>query len=294
VETNGLEATTFTIAIPTHNRRETALLAARSALGQTRPPIEVVVLCDGCTDGTADAVRAVGDSRLVAVELAKGPGYGYAHRNVALEAARGTVILWLGDDDLLLPDHLERIGERWDEGDVDIVTAPASVVHPDDRMEWLGEDWSVPRSRERLFVRNSNVMASVSIAVRLAREVGGWDGALARAADWDLWKRAILAGGRPGAVGDVGVLHFRGTDRCQSWPDRVRQNTAWLARLENPRELASLRLRLARLRMERDAAVLGRLAERDRRLAHIEGTRWWRVRIALSRLVRRSGATGGG
>jgi glycosyltransferase involved in cell wall biosynthesis len=289
-----VKPTTYTIAIPTHNRRETALLPARSALRQTRPPLVVVVLCDGCTDGTADAVRGVGDPRLVAVELAKGPGYAYAHRNVALERARATAIVWLGDDDLLLPDHLERIGERWDDGVVEIVTAPAAVVHPDDRMEWLGEDWSVPRSRERLFVRNSSVMASVSIAVRLAREVGGWDGALPRAADWDLWKRAIQGGGRPAAVGDVGVLHFRGTDRAQSWPDRVQQNTAWLERLEDPAELAALRRRLARLRMERDAAVVGRLAERDRRLAHIEGTPWWRLRVALSRLARRDGARGGG
>ena len=124
-----MAATTFTIAIPTHDRRETALLAARSALRQTRPPLEVVVLCDGCSDGTVDAVRAVGDPRLTAIDLPKANGYGYGHRNLALERARGTVILWLGDDDLLLPDHLERIGERWDERDVDLVTAPAAVVY---------------------------------------------------------------------------------------------------------------------------------------------------------------------
>ena len=118
-----MERTTFTIAIPTHNRRETALLAARSALQQTRAPVEVLVLCDGCTDGTAEAVREIGDSRVEALDLPKADGYGYAHRNLALERARGSAILWLGDDDLLLPDHLERIGERWDEGDVDIVTA---------------------------------------------------------------------------------------------------------------------------------------------------------------------------
>jgi glycosyltransferase involved in cell wall biosynthesis len=279
--------TTFTIAIPTHDRRETAVLAARSALRQTRAPLEVLVLCDGCTDGTAEAIDAIGDSRLASLELPKGPGYAYAHRNLALERARGTAIVWLGDDDLLLPDHLERIGERWDDGDVDLVTAPAAIVHPDDALEWFGEDWSVPHSRERLFVRNSNVMASVSISVRLARAVGGWDGSLPRAADWDLWKRVLLAGARPGAVGDVGVLHFRGTGRVQAWPDRVRQNTAWLERLDDPDALATLRRRLARLRMDRDAAVLGRLAERDRRLAQIEGSRWWRLRVALSRAASR-------
>ena len=282
-----MDRTTFTIAIPTHDRRETAVLAALSALRQTRPAVEVIVLCDGCTDGTADAIRGVRDPRLEAVDLPKAPGYAYEHRNVALERARGMAIVWLGDDDLLLPDHLERIGECWDEGGVDLVTAPAAVVHPDDGMDWVGEDWSMSWSREMLFRRNSNVMASVSISVALAREVGGWDGSVPRRGDWDLWKRALLAGGRPGAIGEIGVLHFRATNREQSWPDRVRQNTEWLERIGDPTELATLRKRLARLRMERDAAVLDLLAERERDLAHIHATRWWRLRIFLARLAGR-------
>ena len=283
-----MDRTTFTIAIPTHDRRETAVLAALSGLRQTRPPVEVIVLCDGCTDGTAQAIRGVGDARLEAVDLPKAPGYAYEHRNVALERARGTAVVWLGDDDLLLPDHLERIGERWDEGGVDLVTAPAAVVDPDDTMSWAGEDWSVPWSREMLFRRNSNVMASVSISAALAREVGGWDGSLPRGGDWDLWKRALLAGGRPSAIGDIGVLHFRATNREQSWADRVRQNAAWLERIGDPTELAAIRKDLARLRMERDAAVLDLLAERERHLGHIHATRWWRLRIFLARLAGRA------
>jgi glycosyltransferase involved in cell wall biosynthesis len=284
--------TTFTVAIPTHNRRETAVLAALSALRQTRPPQDVIVLCDGCTDGTAEAIRRLGDPRLEAIELPKAPGYAYGHRNVALERAQGTAITWLGDDDLLLPDHLERIGGRWDKGGVDLVTAPAAVLEPDDRMRWVGEDWSVPWSRQMLFERNSNVMASVSIGVRLARDAGGWDASVPRGGDWDLWKRAIAAGARAGAIGEITILNFRATKRVQAWPDRVRQNTSWLERIGDPGELAALRRRFVELRMERDAAVLALVADRDRQLAHIRATRWWRLRVALARLAGR--ARGGG
>jgi glycosyltransferase involved in cell wall biosynthesis len=114
-------ATRFTIAIPTHNRRETVLLAARSALAQTRPPEQIIVLCDGCDDGTGEAVRSLGSPLTDAIELPKAPGYAYGHRNRSLELARGEVILWLADDDLLLPDHLERIGAQWDCGRFDLV-----------------------------------------------------------------------------------------------------------------------------------------------------------------------------
>jgi glycosyltransferase involved in cell wall biosynthesis len=252
----------FTIAIPTHDRRETALLAARSALAQTRPPQQLIVLCDGCADGTAEAMRALGDPRVEALELPKGPGYAYAHRNVALEQARGEAILWLADDDLLAPDHLERIGELWDTGRFDLVQADGVIVHPDDVLEWFGADWSVPAQRAAFERSNTNPMASVSLRVELARAVGGWDASVERAADWELWKRALAAGARCARSPEPTVLHFRASGREQAWPLRVRQNAAWLARLEDPAALLEARIALRRARAEREA----RLAERSERL----------------------------
>jgi cellulose synthase/poly-beta-1,6-N-acetylglucosamine synthase-like glycosyltransferase len=56
--------TSITVAIPTHNRRDTLLLAVQSALAQTREPAQVIVVADGCTDGTAEGVRALDDPRI--------------------------------------------------------------------------------------------------------------------------------------------------------------------------------------------------------------------------------------
>ena len=279
---------TFTIAIPTHDRRQTVVLAARSALQQTRPPIEVIVLCDGCTDGTEEALEELGDDRLVVLPLPKLPDYAYAHRNVALVRARGSAIIWSGDDDLLLPDHLERLGALWDTELYDIVTSPAVVVHPDDRLEWLGENWGIERNRIALERRNGNVMAGVSIRVALARDTGGWNASVPRAGDWDLWKRALAAGGRPGAIGDATVLHFRATGREQPWAERVRQNTLWFERLSGPDGLASIEGSLRRLRDQRETAVLERLFACERELAYLRGTRWWRLHVWLAGARRRA------
>ena len=257
----------FTVAVPTHDRRETVVLAVRSALAQTRPPEQVIVLCDGCTDGTAEALRALGDPRVEPLELEKGPGYGYAHRNRALELARGEAILWLADDDLLLPDHLERIGELWDTGRYDVVQSHSAIVHPDDALEWLGADWSVASNRERMERANSNAMTSVSVRVDLAQAIGGWDASHARAADWDLWRRVLAAGARTAAIPAATHLHFRATGREQAWPLRVRQNAAWLARLEDPEQLRALRLELQRARSEHEARLAGR-AEQLEQIAH--------------------------
>lgn len=243
----------FTIAIPTHDRRETVVLAARSALAQARAPEQVLVLCDGCSDGTADALRGLGDARVEPVELPKATGYGYEHRNRSLELARGDVISWLGDDDLLLPDHLERIGELWDTGRYGLVQSHGVVVHPDGELEPFGGDWSVPEDREDLARFNPNPMSSVSLRVDVARSVGGWDASLPRRADWELWRRVLAANTASAASPEPTVLHFRATGRVQAWPDRVRQNEACLARIGDPDQLTALRIAMRRARAQRDA-----------------------------------------
>jgi glycosyltransferase involved in cell wall biosynthesis len=284
----------FTIAIPTHDRRETVVLSVLSALRQTRPPIEIIVLCDGCSDGTADAVRELGPD-VVALELPKGDGYAYDHRNRALERARGSVILWLGDDDLLLPHHLESMGEYWDAGVAEIVTTPAAIVHPDDSMEWGGQDWSIAWHRETMRRHNTNVMSSVGVQVELARAVGGWDGEQPRLGDWDLWKRVLDAGARAAMTCEPSVLHFRATGREQAWPLRVRQNDAWLSRISDPNQLPEIRRRLRRLAAENDArqrewiaglqmdrdALAIKVEERERELRRIHTSRLWRLQARL-------------
>ncbi|HWH93027.1 MAG TPA: glycosyltransferase family A protein [Baekduia sp.] len=249
----------FTVAIPTHDRRETVVLAARSALAQAHAPEQVLVLCDGCGDGTQAALAALGDARVEVLDLPKGPGYAYDHRNRALERARGEVIVYLADDDLLLPDHLRRIAERWSD-DVDVVTTPAAIVEPDDALSWAGADWTVPAVREHMRRENTNVMASVAIRVRTARAVGGWDGTIARAADWDLWRRALESGARSAATLDPTVLHFKATGRVQAWSSRVEQNTRWLQALGEPEALAQVRSRLRALHAERAATLWSQLA----------------------------------
>jgi hypothetical protein len=269
----------ITVAIPTHDRRETVLLAVRSALAQTRPPERILVLCDGCTDSTAAAVRALGDARVEAVELAKGPGYAYAHRNVPLERADADVVLWLADDDLVLPDHLERIGALFDAGTYELVQTYAVLVHEDDELAWMGADWSVPWSRETVLRRtNTTPMSSIAVRADAARAVGGWDGTVARAADWVLWRRMLEAGARTACTGTATHLHFRASGRVQAWPERVAQVAGWLDLIEDPAALARVRLELDRCRAVAEAATeeRGDLAAQDTaawRTRSVEGQR---------------------
>jgi glycosyltransferase involved in cell wall biosynthesis len=89
------------IVIPCWNAEATIADAIDSALAQTHPRCEVVVVDDGSTDGSAAIIAGYG-TRIVALH---GPNRGgNAARNRGIAAARGDWIQLLDADDLLEPD----------------------------------------------------------------------------------------------------------------------------------------------------------------------------------------------
>ncbi len=268
-------STAFSVAIPTHDRRELVTLAVQSALAQTRPPLEVLVLADGCGDGTADALRGLDDERVRVIELPKGPGYAYAHRNVALREARGDVVAWLGDDDLWFRDHLATVGEAWDADGAELVQASAVLVDEAGGLTAMCSDWSVERFRaEALRGHNRTPMAAVSHRPAPALAIGGWDGALERCADMDLWRRMIVAGARTRMCATPTILHPRGSGREQTREQRIAQNEGLAAALGDPTAAARLRAEAVRAAQRELAAREHELtlaaAERDTLAAEFE------------------------
>ena len=76
--------------------------ALRSALGQSRPALEILVVDDGSTDRSA----AIAES-LPGVTVLREPHRGVAPtRNVALRHARGDLVAWLDSDDEFTPDKI--------------------------------------------------------------------------------------------------------------------------------------------------------------------------------------------
>jgi len=95
------------VVIPTYQRKALVVEAIDSALAQTRGDLEVVVVDDGSTDGTVEALAArYGVDPRVRV-LRQGNGGTASARNTGIAAATGTFVALLDSDDLFLPDHLE-------------------------------------------------------------------------------------------------------------------------------------------------------------------------------------------
>ena len=96
--------------VAAHNVERYVESAVRSALGQTIPDIEVVVVDDGSRDTTPIIVEKIAreDARVVLLrrDTAGGPG---AARNLAMEHARGEWLAVLDSDDLVEPERTERL-----------------------------------------------------------------------------------------------------------------------------------------------------------------------------------------
>ena len=97
--------TATTVVIPTRNRRELLLSTLRSVLAQREVDVDVVVVDEGSDDGTADAVRLLGEprARVVRHDTPKGLP---AARNAGLAEATAEWIAFCDDDDLWAPDKL--------------------------------------------------------------------------------------------------------------------------------------------------------------------------------------------
>jgi glycosyltransferase involved in cell wall biosynthesis len=92
------------IIIPTYNRSALIVRAIRSALAAASPGDEILVIDDGSTDDTAEALRPFGDAiRYVRIDNS-GPG---AARNAGIRMAQCPLVAFLDSDDEWQPDKLE-------------------------------------------------------------------------------------------------------------------------------------------------------------------------------------------
>lgn len=185
------------ILLPTHNRRELVRWAIESALAQTLEDFELLVSGDGCTDDTGNLVRGYGDPRVVWFDWPKAPGFGYASRNRTLRQAQGTFIAYLADDDLWLPDHLERLTACLDESSAEWAYSRPLDVSAAGQITPKIFNLHDARTRRMWLTQHVAYLPSPNVVHRRSclERYGYWDEDVVRSGDWELWMR-ILSGGQ--------------------------------------------------------------------------------------------------
>lgn len=187
------------VVMPLHNGAKHCVDALASVLGQSLPPLEVIVVDDGSTDGSADllvaAVEATHDRPEVRIVRQENAGQSAA-RNHGARLARGDLLAFIDQDDLWHPRHLEALSapfvedERvgWVFGDFDEVDTDDLVV----TRCFLAAAGVNPerRSLAELVASDLMVLPSASVLRSSAfAQVGGFDPDLQGYEDDDLFIR---------------------------------------------------------------------------------------------------------
>jgi len=100
------------VVIPTYNRTQQTIAAIEGVLAQTYRCVEIIVIDDGSTDGSGDAIQSFaskvdkgGKSIRYFHQANQGPSIA---RNQGIARAQGEYIAFLDSDDVWLPEKLER------------------------------------------------------------------------------------------------------------------------------------------------------------------------------------------
>lgn len=111
-----------------YNRSNVLRLAIETVRWQTLQDWEHLVIGDACTDDSQEVVESFGDPRLSFHNLERNVGEQSGPNNEGARRARGRYIAYLHQDDLWLPDHLERAVTAIEETGADMVYTLLDVV----------------------------------------------------------------------------------------------------------------------------------------------------------------------
>ncbi len=194
----------MTVAIASHQRREPLLRLLRAldrelaSSEDLRRDLEVLVVLDGSTDGSREAVEAVDWSVPVRVHWQPQRGLAAA-RNVGLAAAEGRLV-WFLDDDLIPSPGLVARHRRAHDGPPRVVMGPClippEVGAPAPLLRWWDSFYDELAHTGRIERFDRFTTANASAPAALLTAVGGFDESFVEYGleDYELAVRLLAAG----------------------------------------------------------------------------------------------------
>ena len=236
-----MSAPLATVVIPTHDHGPLVRLSALSVLGQTVGDLELFIVGDGAPYETRRIVGELHrqDERVRFFENPKGPSRGEIHRHAALQHAEGRCVMYLADDDLWLPDHVETmlgVLER-----ADFATAAGFVGRVDGRLSRPRlRNFSSPMAREALLASRTGPTGLSYVAHTMSAYRAlpfGWRTTPKGPTDRYMWQQFFAED--PSLRVDTAlrptVLQLPSPRRRNmTIPERLEEMTGWWDRIEDP------------------------------------------------------------
>ena len=179
----------ISVVMPTRNRRALLPRAIASVQAQSYANWELLIVDDASTDDTAGFLASLNHNSL---RFLSGPGKGVcAARNVALSSARGDLIAYLDDDNIMHQHWLKSVAwgfEQWPQFDV---LYGAFVLDNSERVRRVGDELPalIFHSYDHHSLPLGNIADMSAIAHRTGLPEGRFDETLIGLGDWDLLLR---------------------------------------------------------------------------------------------------------
>ena len=187
------------ILIPAYNAEKWIADTIRSALGQTWPKREIVIVNDGSRDQTLAIARRFA-SKGLAVISQENQGASVA-RNKAFEYCQGEYIQWLDADDLLAPDKIARqmaAAEKLGSKQTLLSSAWGTFMYRLSKAKFcptslwcdlVPVEWLLRKMGENLHMQTATWLVSRD----LTEAAGSWDPRLSLDDDGEYFCRVLLA-----------------------------------------------------------------------------------------------------
>jgi glycosyltransferase involved in cell wall biosynthesis len=201
------------ILIPAFNAQEWIADSIKSAVGQTWPRKEIIIVDDGSTDATLSIARQFASKDLkVSTQQNQGAA---AARNKAFSQCQGDYVQWLDADDLLAPDkiaHQMAVVERYPDRRTLLSSAWGQFRYRVSRAEFIPTrlwcdlspaDWLIRNMGDNVFIHTNSWLVSRE----LTEAAGPWDTRLLSDDDGEYFSRVILASNFIRFVPEARVYH---------------------------------------------------------------------------------------
>lgn len=209
--------TTISFVVPTYNSARTISACVQSLRAQRHDDVEIVVVDNHSTDGTAELAAVAGADRVIVA----GPER-CAQRNRGFEASRGDIVVFIDSDMQVTPEVAPQVVALF-ENDPNM----GGAVIPENS---FGEGfWASCKVLEKsLYVGDESVEAARAFRRDDFIAIGMWNEELTAAEDWDLDDRIRAHGVRVGRV-DALIMHDEGHLRLRGTFGKKRYYGRWLA-----------------------------------------------------------------
>lgn len=250
----------ISVVIPTYNRRDSLLRTLNALAKQTFPmeAFEVVVISDGATDGTAQAISELQMPYRLKFTEQKNSGPSVARNHGARQAA-APLIVYVDDDIEPVPEFLAQHAAAHVNDDQLVVIGPQSGPENEPTLPWIAWEHEMLRRQYGNFVNgvweagpNNLYSGNFSLRREHLLAVGGFDEKFTRQEDVELGFRLEQHG-----------LHFTFNPQANGIHRPTRTFESWY---KTPYEYGRRDVQMARDIGEAQAMILTRKHYKERNL----------------------------